>query len=304
MEPLGSKGQGPARFELGAIELGGSKVLCAVGPSHDAVRAELRIDTRDPETTLAEVEQFFAAHGRDLRSMGVASFGPLELDRTRVNWGALLRTPKPAWSGAPLASRLSARFNVPVEVDTDVNAAALAEQRWGAAQGADPCVYITVGTGIGVGVVVGGRALHGLLHPELGHARAADRCSFEGVCPFHKRCIEGVASAPALRARTGLAPEDVADGDPVWQLEAAYLAQLVSLCVLAYAPRRVVLGGGVLERAGLLSAVRREVVKELGDYLPRAELSPAGIEEYLVAPGLAQRAGLAGAFLLAEECLS
>jgi fructokinase len=241
---------------LGAIEVGGSKVLCAVGTSHEELVDELRIETRDAESTLADVERFFARHERNLASLGIASFGPLELDRAHPRWGSLLATPKPGWSGAPLAARLKQRFGVPVAIDTDVNAAALAEQRYGAARGMDPCLYITVGTGIGVGVVIDGRPLHGLLHPELGHAPALAACGFEGVCPFHGRCIEGVASAPALRKRSGKDPSALADDDPVWALEAVYLAQLVMLAVLAYSPRRIVLGGGVLARAGLLSAVR------------------------------------------------
>jgi len=286
---------------LGALELGGSKVLCAVGSGHDQVLHEVRLETRDAEGTLAEVEAFFAAYRGRLSALGVASFGPLELDPEREHWGGLLRTPKRGWSEAPLEGRLAARLGVPVDIDTDVNAAALAEQRWGAARGADPCVYITVGTGIGVGVVIEGRALHGLMHPELGHARAADACTFPGVCPFHGRCIEGVASAPALRARTGKAPEALDDDDPVWAIEARYLGQLVSLCVLAYAPRRIVLWGGVLARAGLLAGVRAAAREALADYLPRAELSAQGMEEFVVAPALNQRAGLAGAFLLAAR---
>ncbi|MFT3922461.1 MAG: ROK family protein [Myxococcales bacterium] len=289
---------------LGAVELGGSKVLCAVGRAHDEIVAEHRIETRDPSSTLAEVEDFFESYRGRLRAIGIASFGPLELDRAQASWGSLLRTPKAGWSGTPLTSRLAGRFGVPVDIDTDVNAAALAEQRWGAGQGVDPCVYITVGTGVGVGVVIEGRSLQGLMHPELGHVRAADLCSFPGVCPFHGRCIEGVATAPALRARTGIAPEALRDDDPVWMLEAAYLGQLVTLCVLAYSPRRIVLGGGVLERVGLLSRVRAEVLRNLGDYVPRAELSVVGMESFVVAPALGPRAGLAGAFLLAGRCAS
>jgi fructokinase len=286
---------------FGAIELGGSKVLCAVGSSHEALEDELRIETRDPESTLRDVEQFFARHASKLAGLGIASFGPLELDPSRPRWGSMLATPKPGWSGAPLATRLMERFGVPVSIDTDVNAAALAEQRHGAARGMDPCAYITVGTGIGVGVVIDGRPLHGLLHPELGHAPALAACGFEGVCPFHGRCIEGVASAPALQKRSGRPPSALDDDDPVWALEAVYLAQLVMLCVLAYSPRRVVLGGGVLARTGLLSAVRSEVTRAMAGYVPRSELDDNGMESYLVAPEFGTRAGLVGAFLLAQR---
>jgi fructokinase len=189
---------------LGAVELGGSKVLCAVGEAHDALAAQVRIPTTTAEETLQAVERFFAPYRDQLRALGIASFGPLELDRGRANWGCLLETPKAGWTGACVAPRLAVRLDVPVNLDTDVNAAALAEQRWGSARGADPCVYITVGTGVGVGVVIGGAPIHGLMHPELGHVRAPDACDFPGLCPFHGRCIEGVASAPALAA-SGLA---------------------------------------------------------------------------------------------------
>jgi fructokinase len=286
---------------FGAVELGGSKVLCAVGSSHRDLQAQARFDTGDPEATLSAVEGFFAPHATRLSSLGVASFGPLELDAASDAWGSLLATPKPHWSGTPIAARFARRLRVPVVIDTDVNAAALAEQAWGSAQGADPCVYLTVGTGIGVGVVINGAPLHGLMHPELGHLRAPDACDFVGVCPFHGRCVEGVASAPALRARLGTAPESVADDHPVWALEAQYLGHLVATCVLAYSPRRVVLGGGVMARSGLLERVRREVVAQLASYVPRPELSEAGIAAFLVAPGLGQTAGLSGAFLLAER---
>lgn len=284
---------------LGAVELGGSKVLCAVGDAHDALAAQIRIPTTTPEETLGAVERFFAAYRGQLRALGVASFGPLELDRTRATWGSLLETPKPGWSGASLAPRLAARLDVPVNLDTDVNAAALAEQRWGSGQGRDPCVYITVGTGVGVGVVIGGAPLHGLMHPELGHLRAPEACDFPGVCPFHGRCIEGVASAPALAARAGAPPETLADDDPLWALEARYLGHLVATCVLAYAPRRVVLGGGVMQRPGLLARVRRETLSTLGGYVPRPEVQAEGIDAYLVAPALSA-SGLSGAFALAE----
>jgi fructokinase len=272
-----------------------------VGSSHDACLAEERIPTADGRTTLAAIARFFAPYGEQLAALGIASFGPLELDRASPSWGSMLATPKPGWGGAPVAPELARVLGVPVRIDTDVNAAALAEQRWGSGAGADPCVYITVGTGVGVGVVTNGAPLHGLMHPELGHLRAPDLCDFAGACPFHGRCIEGVASAHALRVRTGRDPRELSDRDPVWTLEARYLGHLVAACVLAYAPRRIVLGGGVLERMGLLEGVRVAVAAELAGYVPRGELSQEGLTGYLVAPGLGGRAGLAGAFLLAQE---
>ncbi|MDB4985069.1 MAG: fructokinase [Myxococcaceae bacterium] len=287
---------------IGALELGGSKALCAVGSASHVV-AEARIPTTSPAETLAQVVAFFEAHRPRLTALGVASFGPLELSPAAAQFGALLRTPKPGWSDVPLTGLLARALQVPVRIDTDVNAAALAEEQRGAGQGADPCVYITVGTGIGVGVRIAGRPLHGLLHPELGHLVAPSLCDFEGACPFHGRCLEGVASAHALRARTGKSPAELSDDDPLWELEARYLGHLLSACVLAYAPRRIVLGGGVLARAGLLAQVRTQLVRELAGYLPRHELTQAGVQDYVRAPHFGERAGLVGAFLLGEAAI-
>jgi fructokinase len=284
---------------LGALELGGSKALCAVGSAQE-VHAEARIATTTPAQTLAEVLAFFRAHQRDLSGVGIASFGPLELTPGAPGYGSLLATPKPGWAHVPLGSTLASALAVPVHIDTDVNAAARAEQQLGAGQGQDPLVYITVGTGVGVGVSSAGRPLHGLLHPELGHLQAPAFCDFTGVCPFHGRCLEGLVSAPALRARTGRAPEALADDDPVWALTARYLGHLLATIVLAHAPRRIVLGGGMLSRSGLLERARGELVTQLAGYIPRAELTAAGVVDYVRPPYFGQRAGLVGAFLLAE----
>ena len=284
----------------GAIELGGTKVRCAffVG---DTLFSETRIDTTSFDETLASIETFFAPSAEHLRAIGVASFGPLELARESHAYGCLLSTPKPGWSDAPLVPRLSKRFGVPVRIDTDVNAAALAEQQRGAGRGRDPLVYITVGTGIGVGVVVQGKPLHGVMHPELGHLPAPPECDFAGACPFHGRCIEGVASGRALEERTGIRAELLSDDHPVWELEARYLGHLVAAVVLAYAPQRIVLGGGIMQRLWLLDRVREHVLRTLAGYVPRAELSTSGIRGYLVPPSLGDRAGLMGALLLARS---
>ncbi|MDB4977228.1 MAG: fructokinase [Myxococcaceae bacterium] len=289
---------GPASL-IGALELGGSKALCAVGTSREIV-AEARIPTTTPDDTLSQVVAFFAAHRPRLGAIGIASFGPLELTPASPAFGSLLRTPKRGWSDTPLLERLTSALALPVRIDTDVNAAALAEQQLGAGQGADPCVYITVGTGIGVGVSSGGKPLHGLLHPELGHLPAPALCEFVGVCPFHGRCLEGVAAAPAILRRTGRAPDSLADDDPTWELEAGYLAHLLVACVLAYSPRCLVLGGGVMARAGLMERVRTQLVAGLAGYVPRRELTTEGVSDYVRAPHFGQRAGLVGAFLLGE----
>jgi fructokinase len=292
---------GPARSLYGAVEGGGSKFLCAVGRSHGDLLAEARFATRDPTSTVQAVAAFFAPYAEQLRALGVCTFGPLELDPARGSaYGSLLDTPKPGWSNFPLHAELARAIPVRVAIDTDVNGAALAEQRWGALSGSDPAVYVTIGTGVGVGVVIDGRPLHGLMHPELGHMRARDP-ERRGVCPFHGGCVEGLISVPALRARTGEAPENLADEHPIWSSVADTLGELLSTIVLAYSPRRIVVAGGVLARTPLLALARRAVVRELGAYIPRAELREPLIESFITGPGLGQRSGLAGAFAIAED---
>lgn len=286
---------------VGAVEGGGTKFLCAVGPSHDRLLDQVRVDTGEPAATLDAVLRFFAPYRPRLRALGISCFGPLELDpgRGRAH-GSLLRTPKPGWSGVPVRALLEDALAIPVAIDTDVNGAALAEQRWGALRHADPAVYVTVGTGVGVGVLIAGKPLHGLLHPELGHLRAHDP-DFAGNCPFHGACVEGLVSAPALRARSGLPPEQLADDHPLWERVVDVLGQLLHAIVLAYSPARIAIGGGVLARAALLPRLRRALSASLAGYVPRELLSEPGLSSYLVTPGLGERAGLAGGFALAQD---
>ena len=296
---------------FGAVEGGGTKFVCAVGAGpQDRLRTE-RIATTTPDETLARVRQFLvetAAHAKQpLAAVGIATFGPIELDPKSDHYGCMLPTTKPGWSGAPIVAPLTGGLDLPVGLDTDVNGAALGEYSWGAAQGCDPTVYLTVGTGIGGGAVVGGQPLHGLLHPEMGHVRvprARDTAGrldpFPGICPFHGDCLEGLASGPALAARTGRAASDLAADDPVWHLEAAYLAAALAHYVLILSPQCVVVGGGVLEQPHLLPRVRRELRRLLGNYIPRTQVA-AGLDRYVVAPYWGAEAGLAGAFVLAEQ---
>ena len=291
---------------LGAIEGGGTKFLCAVGEGHDAVVASQRIQTRTPDETLEEVAAFLGRY--ELEAVGIGMFGPLELS-AGPRWGSLLRTPKPDWSDAPVASRISeALGGVPVAIDTDVNAAALGEATWGAARGADPVLYLTVGTGVGGGVLVHGAPVHGLMHPELGHlpvpvlTDAEGRPDpFPGACLFHGRCLEGVASGPALHARLGLSAEEIADEHPVWELTGRYVGHALASAVLVLSPERIVVGGGVATRPALLPAARRALSEALAGYVARPQLG-ASIDEYVVRPGLGDRSGIAGAFALAKTC--
>lgn len=280
----------------GAIEGGGSKFLCALAEPDGRVVATSQVPTGDVTRTLDEVIAFFAPHTPALHGLGLACFGPLALlGEAR---GTLLRTPKPGWSGAPIRARLADALGVAVEVDTDVNGALLAEARWGALSGCASAAYVTVGTGVGVGVMVNGARLYGRMHPELGHLPAHDP-EFAGTCPFHGSCVEGLVSAPALRARTGKAPDALTDHDPLWPAVARTLGSLLETIALAYAPERIALGGGVLARAGLREASAQAFVDALGGYLPWPELTPHGVSRFVVAPALGDLAGLWGAFGLA-----
>jgi fructokinase len=296
---------------FGAVEGGGTKFVCAVGYGPNEVLARARIDTTTPDATLDQTADFLArASDGKLAAVGVACFGPLELDEGRPEYGRLLATPKPGWSGADVLGVLRRRLSVPVTLDTDVNGAALGEWRWGAAQSCDPALYLTVGTGIGGGAVVGGRPLHGLLHPEMGHillprlnwidGRPDD---FPGVCPFHGACFEGLASGPALQARLGVPAETVSEEHPVWDLEAGYLATALATLTLVLSPQRLVIGGGVMQQGHLLTRLRQKLPQVLAGYLMRAEVG-ADVERYVVAPAFGQDAGLIGAFALAEVALS
>jgi len=285
----------------GGIETGGSKWECAIGSGPDDLRAAETIPTTTPSETIARAAAFFEREG-PVEAIGIGSFGPVDQNPSSPTWGYITNTPKPGWAHTDVGQEIRRRLSVPVGFDTDVNAAALGEHRWGACQGLDTFCYITVGTGIGGGGMAGGKLLHGLLHPEFGHMRIPhDREAdpFPGVCPYHGACWEGLASGRAIEARWGQ-PAASLDGDrAVWELEARYLALgLVSvMCVLS--PERIVIGGGVTQHDGLLGLVRRDVVVLMNGYLDATAVSDE-IADYITLPGLGARAGVLGAIALAS----
>lgn len=277
-------------MRFGGIELGGTKTVCGVGRA-DQLEAEARFPTTDPHTTLAHAIGFFRQH-LPLGGVGIAAFGPL----TAIGSGRGVRignTPKPGWSNFPLAEIASEGLGIPVAVDTDTNGAALAEWQLGAGRGADPVVYVTVGTGIGGGAMIGGRIHHGHRHLELGHIGVPryPGDTYPGNCPFHRDCLEGLASGPALAARWGTAPEVLAFPHPAWEMEAEYLAAGMAAIVYLLSPQRIVLGGGVMGREGLLEMVSSRLRVRMAGYLPSPELR---------APELSDRAGVLGALLIAQ----
>ena len=281
-----------------ALELGGTKTLVAVG-SDPLDLAPVRLETSGPERTLGQVLDYLS--DRRFDSLGVAAFGPLGLSPGRPGYGQLMRAPKPGWSGFDLLGWLAERLDVPLSLDTDVNAAALGEWRWGAAIHADQAAYVTIGTGIGAGLVVRGSLLHGEPHPEVGHivVRALEGDGFAGVCPYHGGCLEGMASGPALRARFGASPEDLSGGtlESAVDIASAYLAQGLTNIIYTWAPDRIVVGGGVSKMPGFHDAVRREVITRTAGY-PR-DLGTV-ISGLIVPPALGERSALAGAFALAS----
>jgi fructokinase len=289
---------------FGGIEAGGTKWICGIGSGPEDLANTVSIPTTTPAETIGRAADFFARNG-ELAAIGVGSFGPIDVRRSSPTWGHITTTPKPGWTDTDVVSALGLSLGVPVGFDTDVNAAALGEQRWGAAIGLETFSYITVGTGIGGGGMVNGRLMHGLVHPETGHMRVPHdpaRDPFEGVCPYHGDCLEGLASGEALRRRWGMPGEQLGDRD-VWELEAEYLALGIVNLVCAFSPQRVILGGGVMRQPVLLPLIRHRVRELLAGYIAAPELAES-IDGFIVAPALGERAGLLGAIELARQALS
>jgi fructokinase len=286
---------------FGGVETGGTWCVCALGTGPEDLPEVEEFPTSSPPETLERIVAFFRSRALPA-AIGVGSFGPLDLDRRSPTWGNVTTTPKPGWRDAPVASVIQRRLGVPVTIDTDVNAAALGEHIWGAGRGLDSLCYLTVGTGIGAGLIVAGLPLRGLIHPEVGHMRVprqAESDRFSGSCPWHGDCWEGLASGTALTARWGAPADELPDDHPAWPLEASYLASGILNIVSVASPRRVIAGGGVLDRPGLLPLVRERLRELVAGYLPTPWLSKR-IDEYLVPPELGDRAGVLGAIALAR----
>lgn len=291
---------------FGAVEAGGTKVMCAMLSGPDEILAEARIATTTPEEVFGEMAAFFRKgaekYGEPV-GIGVATFGPVDLrDPESSAYGAIMKTPKPDWEGANWQSEVRALFpRTDFAIDTDVNAAALAEIRWGVAQGLKNVVYFTIGTGIGIGIVANGQPLHGLLHPEGGHIRiprtAEEQAAFPGICPFHGDCLEGIASGPAIEARWGRAAEDLPANHPAWEVEADALSWACINLICTTSPERIIIGGGVSQQESLFPLLRKKVVDRLNGYVDSPEITER-IDQYIVPPALGQNAGLLGALAL------
>jgi fructokinase len=288
---------------LGGVETGGTWCVCAVGTGPGDLVAQTEFRTGEPQDTLARIIEFFRS-APPVQAIGIGSFGPVELDPLSPRWGHVTTTPKPGWQHVAVAPVIRDALGVPVAFDNDVTAAAVGEHRWGAGQGIESLCYLTVGTGIGAGLLIGGRPVHGLVHPEVGHIRIPRSASesFRGVCPIHGDCWEGVASGRAIAERWQAPPEELGDDHPAWEMEAGYLALGILSIVLVVSPQRVIVGGGVMERRSLLQMVRGRLRELLAGYLDTPLLGE-DIDAYLVAPGLGDRAGVLGAIVLAQDAL-
>ncbi|QMW22565.1 ROK family protein [Sandaracinobacteroides saxicola] len=290
-----------ARF--GGVELGGTKALALISDGA-TILDQCRLPTTAPDRLLPPLAAWLAARHAEhpLASLGIASFGPLRLDPAAADFGHMLPTPKPGWSDADIRGGLAGWFDGPVALDTDVNGAALAEGQWGAARGCAVHAYLTIGTGLGGGIVVNGAPLHGLLHPELGHVRVSRPAgaSFKGICPFHGDCLEGLIAGPALAARTGLPGEALPPDHPVWAEVCDELADLLATLLLTVSAQRILIGGGVgLALGSRMKRLRAAVADRLGGYLPGIDAS--SLETIIMPPALGDRAGPLGAIALAKR---
>lgn len=301
---------------VGAIEAGGTKFVCAVGSGPGVeLRAREQFATgEDPALVLARVTDWLraqeAVHG-PLASIGIASFGPVDLDARSATYGCITTTPKPGWRGTDLVGPLARAFpGRSVGFDTDVNGAALGEWKWGAARGLDDFVYLTVGTGIGGGAMARGRLLHGLVHPEMGHIPmpVLDGDRFPGACRIHGRCWEGLCAGPAIAARAGRPAEDLPPDHPAWDITLRYLAHALATLACVLSPRRIIVGGSVrkaghLGEAAFFDRLRSHVPAVLNGYIDSPAFSRDGIAEYIVPPALGDDAGVCGAMVLAHQAI-
>lgn len=282
---------------LGGIEAGGTKMVCAVGDETGKVLDRISLPTLQPDETLPKMIEYFKK--REIKALGIGSFGPVDLNRNSATYGYITATPKIGWEQCNIVGAFQDALGCPVGFDTDVNGAVLGEVTWGAAKGCDSAIYITIGTGVGVGVYVNGALLHGLVHPEGGHMLLSrhPKDTYKGRCIFHSDCVESLASGPAIEERWGKKAYELADCSEVWELEAYYLIQAVTNYICAYSPQKVILWGGVMHQGQLFDMVRRGVQEKLNGYVQHPAIKER-IEEYIVPPALGENPGILGAIKL------
>ena len=283
----------------GALEAGGTKMVCAVGDENGKILEQVMVPTTTPEDTMPRLIEYF--QGKKLQALGIACFGPIDLNMESETYGHILDTPKLPWRGYDIVGTMKQALNVPIGFDTDVNGSLLGEVTWGAARGLQDAIYITIGTGIGGGVLTNGKLLHGMLHPELGHMRLvpAKSDSYQGKCPYHGTCLEGLASGPAIEERWGAPAKELIDRAEVWELESDYIAQALSNLILTLSPQRIILGGGVMHQQKLFPMIRSKVSNYLNGYIKTGELKD--MDHYIIPAGLHDDQGIMGAIKLAMD---
>ena len=286
---------------LGALEAGGTKMVCALGDESGHISEQVSIPTTVPDETLPRIIEYFK--DKNIKALGVASFGPIDLDKSSPTYGYITSTPKKGWGDFDLLGTLKDALKVPMGFDTDVNGSLLGEVTYGSSKGISDAVYITIGTGIGAGVMSGGKLVHGMLHPELGHISMVvhKKDSFPGRCPYHKNCFEGMASGPAINDRWGKPAKELYDNSEVWELEAYYLAQAISNIVMTLSPKRIILGGGVMHQEALFPLIRQKTLENINGYIRTKELED--IDSYIVPASLNDDQGIMGCIKLAIDAL-
>lgn len=284
-------------MRIGGIEAGGTKMVCAIGDEKGELFERVTIPTRQPEETFEEMIRYFS--DKQIEALGIGCFGPVDLNRSSATYGFITSTPKPGWENTDVVGRFQKALSVPVGFDTDVNGAILGEVMLGAAKGCENAIYITVGTGIGVGVYVNGGLLHGLVHPEGGHILLAKhpKDTYSGKCPYHGCCFEGLASGPAIEERWGKKAEMLADEMNVWELESYYIAQAITNYILTYSPQKIILWGGVMHQNQLFEQIRAKVPELLSGYIQHPAVTEK-IADYIVPPALGDNPGILGAIQL------
>lgn len=293
-------------MRVGALEAGGTKMVCAVaevdGKESWEILDRISLPTETPEKTVPAMLSYFK--GKGIESLGIACFGPVDLHKDSPTYGCITTTPKLEWAGYDIVGIFEKELGIPVGFDTDVNGSLLGEAYYGCARGLKNSIYITIGTGVGAGIMTNGQMLHGMLHPEAGHItlhRHEKDADFQGKCPFHDSCLEGLAAGPAIEKRWGKKAADLADVPEVWEMEAYYIAQALVNFILVLSPEKIILGGGVMHQEQLFPLIRKEVSRQMNGYIKTAQME--NLDDYIVGASLGDNQGILGACRLALEAL-
>ncbi|WP_408070418.1 ROK family protein [Butyrivibrio sp. JL13D10] len=283
----------------GALEAGGTKMVCAIGNENGEILEQVKFPTETPETTMPQIFEYFK--GKDIKALGIACFGPIDLRKDSPTYGSITSTPKKGWSGYNIVNAAKEALGIPIGFDTDVNGSLLGEITWGCAKGLSDALYLTIGTGVGGGVMSNGKLLHGMLHPEVGHIRLPLVKGDPGksVCPYHDNCLEGLAAGPSLKARWGVSADQLVDKKEVWEIEAEYIATALMSYALVLSPKKIILGGGVMHQEQLFPMIRAKFKELLNGYIVTEEMDH--LDEYIVPASLNDDQGIMGSIKLAMD---